>query len=243
MTSYKIFKIETEKKLNNIFSQNWLENVEAKRGDIETVSQKLNLIRTQVRSPKFLENTDLASNAFTLNYQFNMELPGNNKLWVPQEIYMLQTAQYLFISKGAGDMRFVVQKYLDKESKILAVDFFPKRLISVYNRLKKSGTQSGHNIFLHRIILHRTYINGDFIKELNLSTKNVDELSNFNEMLNNTEKIYVITFKIKWNLLHKDGTKIKDLTARIDSSGNLLIYGNHSNKIIDRFLELLTKSI
>ena len=243
MTSYKIFKIEEEKKINNIFSQNWFENVKAGSGDIETVNQKLNLIRTQVRSPKIVRKAELASNGFTLNYQFNMELPGNNKIWVPQEIYMLQASKHLFISRGAGDMRFAVQKYLDNTIRIFTKDFSPKRLITVYNKLKRNGKLSGYDIFLHRIILRRTYLNGNFIKELNLSTAYVDEMSNFNELINNSEKIYVITFKIKWNLVDENGKKFKDLTARIDTTGNLLIYGVHSNKLIDRFLELLIKSL
>ncbi len=243
MTSYKIFKLEIQKKISEIFSQNWLENVEAKIGDIETVNQKIDLIRNQVKSPILVKNSDLASNAYTLSYQFNMELPGNNKIWVPQEMYILQSINHVFMSKGAGDIRFAAQKYLDKEARIYAVDFFPKKLITVYNRIKKNGNQKGYDIILHRIILHKTYLNGDFIREVNISTKNVDEIGNFSKILSNTEKIYVITFKIKWNLIHEDGSKIKDLTARIDSSGNLLIYGNHSSDIIDKFLVLLTNSI
>ena len=87
------------------------------------------------------------------------------------------------------------------------------------------------------------YLEGDFIRELNLSTNDIQNLGYFNQLTKDSEQIRVITFRIRWNLTDSAGNRMKDLTARLDSSGNLLIYGNHTKESINKLLTILSNSI
>ncbi|MFX1257265.1 MAG: hypothetical protein ACFFAN_05375 [Promethearchaeota archaeon] len=243
MPSYKIYLIKKKLDIEDIFSSQWLDKISINRGDLERTSQKINSIKENVKAPTLLKNKNLADIAFTIDYEYNMTLPGNIKVWVPEKLNMIQKESYLFITRGEGKFRFLIEKYLSNNFEFLSVDLSSKKLLKIWNKLKKVVREEGHSVILHRIIIGKAYIDADLIKELNITTKNVEEVGFFKELTQNSGYIKVITLRIRWNLFDEEGNRPKNLTARLDSAGNLLIYGTHSKNIIDHFLKFLTISL
>lgn len=243
MPSYKIYRISESFDLKNLFSSMWLRDVKPLRGDLESVNQRIDGLKKNIKSPNILANENLADNAYTIKYQYNMQLPGETKVWVPEDINLIQKDILLYISRGQGEIRYLVEKYLNINIDILPKDFKPKKLIKIWNNIRKQCLKEGYDIKLHRLILYKVYLEGDFIKELNLSTNDVQNLGYFNQLIQDSEQIRVITFRIRWNIADSEGNRMKDLTARLDSSGNLLIYGNHSKESINKLLIILSNSI
>ncbi len=243
MPSYKIYKLNENIDLKSLFPSMWLKNVKPIRGDLEPVNQKIEELRKNIKSPNILVNENLAENAYTIKYQYNMQLPGETRIWVPEDINLIQKDILLYISRGQGKIRYLIEKYLNSNIDFLPTDFKPKKLIKIWNNLRNYCQEKGYNIILHRLILFKVYLEGDFIKELNLSTNNVENLGYFKQLIQNSEQIKVITFRIKWNITDSEGKWFTDLTARLDSSGNLLIYGNHSKESINKLLIILSNSI
>ncbi len=243
MPSYKIYGIKQKFDLKSLFSSMWLDDVKSVRGDLESVNQKIDRLKKNIKTPNILVNENLADNAYTLRYQYNMQLPGETKVWVPEDINLIQKDILLYIARGQGEIRYLIEKYLNSNIDILPKDFKPKKLIKTWNNLKSQCLEEGYGIKLHRLILYKVYLEGDLIKELNLSTNDVQNIGYFNQLIQDSEQIKVITFRIRWNIADSEGNRMKDLTARLDSSGNLLIYGNHSKESVNRLLIILSNSI
>ncbi len=242
MTSYKIYKIVEKASINTLFSSSWLENIKPIRGDLEVISQKINNLRKRVKSAEILINDVLATNAYKIKYQYNMQLPGGADVWIPEDVVLIKKEQLLFISNGKGHIRFLIEKHLGNNIDIVPKDFKTKKLIKIWTNLKKSCSENGHMIKIHRIIMNKVYLEGDLIKEMNISTNNVENLGYFKTLIQNCEQIKVLTLKIRWNISDTDGNKLKDLTVRLDSSGGMLLYGNHSKISVNNLLEILSKS-
>lgn len=242
MTSYKLYKIVEKTSINTLFSSSWLDDVKPIRGDLEVTSQKINNLRERVRSTEILANDIFATNAFKIKYQYNMQLPGGTDVWIPEDVDLIKKEQLLFISNGKGRIRFLMEKHLGNNINILPKNFKPKKLFKIWTNLKKLCSENGYVIKLHRMILNKAYLEGDLIKEMNISTNNVEDLGYFKTLIQSCEQIKVFTFKIRWNITDTDGNKLKDLTIRLDSSGGMLLYGNHPKISVDNLLELLYKS-
>ncbi len=243
MPSYKIYRINEIIDLKSLFSSIWLKEVKPVRGDLESVNQKIDGLKKNIKSANITTNKNLADNAYTIKYQYNMQLPGETQAWVPEDINLIQKDILLYVSRGQGEIRYLVEKYLKSNVDFLPKDFKPKKLVKIWKNLKNHCLKEGYDINLHRLILYKVYLEGDLVKELNLSTNDVQNLSFFNQLIQDSEQIKVITFRIRWNITDSEGNRMKDLTARLDSSGNLLIYGNHLKESINKLLIILSNSL
>ena len=243
MPSYKIYRISESFDLKSLFSSKWLEDIKPIRGELEAVNQKIDGLKKNLKSTTMVTNKNLADNAYTIKYQYNMQLPGKTQVWVPEDINLIQKDILLYISRGQGGIRYLAEKHLNNNIDIIPKDFKPKKLIKIWKNLRNHCLKEGYDIKLHRMILYKVYLEGELIKELNLSTDDLHNLGYFNQLIQDSEHIRVITFRIRWNIADSEGNRMKDLTARLDSSGNLLIYGNHSKESINKLLIILSNSV
>ncbi|MHA1233343.1 MAG: hypothetical protein ACTSPQ_22190 [Candidatus Helarchaeota archaeon] len=200
MPSFKIYKISTKILLDNLFTPNWMENIKPLRGDLEVINQKIHNLKKYIKVSNIFKNEKLVKNAFTISYQYQMQFSGNIQVWIPENINLIQQGTLLYISRGQGNIRYLIEKFLENNINILPKDFKPKVLMKIWNNLKNYCQEEGYNIKLHRIILNKVYLNGDFIRELNLSTNNLQDLGYFKNLVQNSEQVRVITFKIRWNM-------------------------------------------
>jgi len=241
MPSYKIYVIKKKPDFKNLFSSNWLDHVKPLRGDLEATSQKIESLKENYETIEIINNEKLADEAYTLKYRFNMQLPGETMVWIPEDLKIIYRDNFLYISRGQGNIRFLIEKYLSANLDILPKDFKKKGLINIWKNLEKQSNEIGFNVKLHRLILHKVFLEGDFLNEMNLSTNNIQNIGYFKQLIQDSEEIRAITFKIRWNALSSENEILKDITSRLDSSGNLLVYGNHLKESINRLLLTLSR--
>jgi len=240
MPSFKLYKLNKNIDIIELFHRTWIDDVRINDGDLEVINQKIDTTRQEIRNLRIARNSELSELAYTFQYEFDFKATKENHFWLPDNLNILQSHPYLLVSKGKSQLRFLIKQHLRNNYELLPIEFKNKSLLAVWRRLKKSFFEKNHNIQLHRIILERVYIESDFIKELNISTGNIEELGLYTDLMKNSERIKVITFKILW-----DGFKenYKNMTVRIDYSGNILIYGDHSKETINEFLSCCSDAL
>ena len=173
------------------------------------------------------------SNKFILNYSFNLRLPGEQQIWIPQETFLYRgTSNVILISKSQGNIRYLIEKHIQKKIKFQPYTFTSKQLLSFWNSFKNYIDKEGHSSLLQRFILENTYLESSLVKELNIKAKDAEDIGLFNDLIKSAKKIKAITFQIKWNLSDEDGRIVKPMTVRMGIAGSVLIYGNHPDQLI-----------
>ena len=237
MPSYQIYKMENEVSLvpNNFV--HILEEVRIDESDSEVLKQKIqNLIN---RHKNIHLETIKKENILKIKFDYELELAGEQKVWIPQKFLMMKSKNYLLIGKSEGNLRHLIEYYFRDLIRITRVFFKNKELWKVWKLLKDSSDKEGISYLLHRIILEKTYLDSSMITEINIHSKNVEDIDRLSDLITNAKRIKVITVKLQ--LLYEE--KKKWITLRIDHKGNILIYGRQPENILMQIKELITNSL
>ncbi|MFW9970498.1 MAG: hypothetical protein ACFFDF_09880 [Candidatus Odinarchaeota archaeon] len=237
MPSYQIYKMEKEITLTPNDFIKILDEIKIDESDSEVLKQTIQNLINRHKNIKL--ETIKKENILEIKFDYELELAGDQKVWIPQKFLMMKSKNYLLIGKSEGNLRNLIEYYFRDSIKITRVFFKNKELWKIWNLLKKSLEIKGISYLLHRIILERTYLDSSLIKEINIHSKNVEDIDRLNDLITNAKKIKVITIKLLLSLEEKK----KWSTIRIDHNGNILIYGNQPENILMQIKELITDAI
>lgn len=237
MPSYQIYKMEKETSLIPKDLAKILEEIKIDESDSEVLKQKIqNLIK---RHKNVNLETIKKENIFKIEFDYELELAGEQKVWIPQKLLLMKSKNYLLIGKSEGNLRHLIEYYFRDSIKITHVFFKDKELWKIWKQLKKSSEREGIPYLLHRIILEKTYLDSCPITEINIHTKNVEDIDRIFDLITDAKRVKVITVKLQLPFEEKK----KWITLRIDHKGAILIYGNQPDNILMRIKELVTDSL
>ena len=237
MTSYQIYKFSKEIKFQEELSKDFLKDFTPRKEEGEMLMSKINRVKKNLRQANLNKKDE---KKFIISYEFNMHLPDDQSIWVPEKVSLYTgDASILLASKGAGDITFVLEKYLQHKYEFFPVNFKSKKLLSFWRQIQKAFSRAGHQITLKRIILTKTFLNSSLIDELNFKSKNVEDTDGFNELVKNAREIRAITFQIDWSYKDKNNKKYNHMTCRLGNSGNLLLYGTHPDFLFQEVINTI----
>lgn len=237
MPSYQIYKMEKEISLVPNDFVKILEEIKIDENDSEVLKQKIqNLIN---RHKNVNLETIKKENILKINFDYELELAGEQKVWIPQKLLLMKSKNYLLIGKSEGNLRHLIEYYFRDSIKITRVFFKDKELWKIWRLLKKSSERKGISYLLHRIILEKTFLDSSPIAEINIHSKNVEDIDRLSDLITNAKRIKVITVKLQLSFEEKK----KWITLRIDHKGNILIYGKQPENILMQIKELVTDSL
>lgn len=240
MTSYQIYRINKSVNIDQELKGDFISRFQLSENESELAKEKIANLKKVLRNPELKRSDVQGINKYSLNYNYNIRLPGEQYVWIPQEISLYGgLSNTILISKSQDNIRYLIEKYFQSKIQFRSFAFSPKQLISFWSSLKKYITNKGHTTLLQRFILENTYLESSLLKELNIKTKDAEDIGLFNDLVKNAKKIKAITFQIKWNLTDDEGKKLKPMTVRIGIGGSVLIYGNHP----DQLIQILINSI
>lgn len=87
--------------------------------------------------------------------------------------------------------------------------------------------------------MEKTYLDSSPITEINIHSKNVEDIDRLSDLITNAKRIKVITLKLQLPFEEKK----KWITLRIDHKGSILIYGKQPENILMQIKELVTNSL
>ena len=233
MTSYQIYVVDKLINFEQELKGDFISNIESSEKESELAKEKITNLKNVLKSPKLSKSNDEESNKYNLIYDYNLRLPGEQHVWIPQEIFLYKgTSNVILISKSQGNIRYLIEKYFQKKFRFQPYTFTSKQLLTFWNSVKKYFNREGHSSVLQRVILANTFLESSLVKELNIKAKDVEDVGLFNDLIKNAKKIRAITLQIKWNLSDEDGRRVKPMTVRIGIAGSVLIYGNHPSQRI-----------
>ena len=228
MTSYQIYKVDKLINFEQELKGDFIFSIEPSERESELAKEKINNLKNVLKSPVLKKSNEKESNKYILNYSFNLRLPGEQQIWIPQEIFLYRgTSNVILISKSQGNIRYLIEKHFQKNIKFQSYTFASKQLLAFWNAFKNYFKKEGHSSFLQRIILENTYLESSLVKELNIKAKDAESVGLFKDLVKSAKKIRAITLQIKWNLTDEAGKRFKPMTVRIGIGGSVLIYGNH----------------
>jgi len=244
MTSYQIYEVDKSINIEQELKGDFVSGIEPIENESELAKEKIANLKNVLKSPRLKKSNEEDSNKYILNYNFNLRLPGEQHIWIPQEISLYRgTSNVILISKSQGNIRYLIEKHFQKKIKFQPYTFTSKQLLSFWNSFKKYFNKEGHSSVLQRFILENTYLESSLVKELNVKAKDVEDVGLFNDLIKNAKKIKAITLQIKWNLSDEDGKRVKPMTVRISIAGSVLIYGNHPSQRIQLIINAIDSII
>lgn len=244
MTSYQIYIVDKLLNFEQELKGDFISSIELSENESELAKEKITNLKNVLKSPKLKKSNEEESNKYSLIYNYNLRLPGDQHVWIPQEIFLYRgTSNVILISKSQGNIRYLIEKYFQKKIRFQPYTFTSKQLISFWNSFKKYFYKEGHSSVLQRFILQNTYLESSLVKELNVKAKDAENLGLFNDLIKNAKKIRAITLQIKWNLSDEDGKRVKPMTVRISYAGSVLIYGNHPSHRIQLLINAIDSII
>jgi len=244
MASYQIYKVDKLVNIDQELKGDFISRFQLSENESELAKEKITNLKKVLRNPELKRSKVEGINKYNLNYNYNIRLPGEQYVWIPQEISLYRgLSNTILISKSQGNIRYLIEKYFQRKARFQSFAFSPKQLISFWNSLKKYIANNGHKSLLQRFILENTYLESSLIKELNIKTKDAEDIGLFNDLVKNAKKVKAITFQIKWNLTDEDGKKVKPMTVRIGIGGSVLIYGNHPDHLIQILINAIDSII
>lgn len=243
MVSYKLYGIrENEEKLKNILIKSeFLKDIEKiiEESESKLIKAKYSVFLKRIKDLSFkIKERSIDLGIFSFN--FNYPIPEAEATWIKLECILKLSSlkKILFLQyKQPQSLSFFNEIFLKpikhKEPLVININFKNKKLIKLYKSIKEIiESNSSNTVKLHRIITKKLELEGILFNEGNFQG-NDDELSNLILIINkDASEVKVITFKIFFN----EEKEKKPVTIRIDLYGKLLIYGNHSEKIINQIL-------
>lgn len=244
MPSYQIYKANKLINFENEIKGNFFTEVGPKANESEIVKEKIATYKKSLKDPKLEKIKVIGSKTFNLNYSYNMKLPGDQSVWIPQKISLHKGhSNVMLISKGQGNIHYLLEKYFQQKLDFLSFTFSPKQLLSFWKSIKKTIIEKGHLIILQRVILENTLIESSLVKELNFKAKNIEDVGLYPELTRTAKKVKVVTFQIKWNIVDDEGIRVKPMTVRVSANGSLLIYGQHPDERFQLLIDAIDEII
>ena len=226
MTSYKLYNIKPDFKIESYFSNNWKDDLQLPKGTSENIRRKFDEVQKDIKNT--LLNKTREKVVLKCDYRLNF---GTQEVWVPKSIDIIKYDNLILIQKLSSQIEMVIEKTLGNN--IIPYTFMGKDLLKLWYKLKKATEENSKQLFLHRLILSKTFLEADEIDELNICSKDVSKLDYFKTLTKSAKKIKVITIRLK-GLTEMN----KIFTVRI-AQNQLQIYGNHLTKTIIEFLKYL----
>lgn len=244
MTSYQIYRVDKLVNIEQELKGDFISHFQLSENESELAKEKIINLKKVLKNPELKRAEEEGSNRYSLVYNYNVRLPGEQYIWIPQEILLYRgLSNTILISKSQGNIRYLIEKHIQKKVKFQPYTFTSKQLLSFWNSLKKYFANEGHTSLLQRFILENTYLESSLLKELNIKAKDAEDIGLFSDLIKSAKKIKAITFQIKWNLSDKDGKKVKPMTVRIGIAGSVLIYGNHPDQLIQILINAIDSII
>jgi len=244
MTSYQIYKADKIVNFEQELKGDFISGVEVSETESELAKEKINNLKNILKSPILKKSDEKESNKYILNYSFNLRLPGEQHIWIPQEISLYKgKSNVILISKSQGNISYLIEKHLQKKSNFQPYTFTSKQLMSFWNSFKKYFIKEGYTSVLQRFILENAYLESSLVKELNIKAKDAEDVGMFTDLVKSAKKFKAITLQIKWNLSDENGKRFKPMTVRIGIAGSVLIYGNHPSQLIQILINAIDSII
>lgn len=244
MASYQIYRVDKLVNIEQELKGDFISRFQLSESESELTKEKITNLKKVLKNPEFKRSEEEGSNRYSLVYNYNLRLPGEQYIWIPQEILLYRGASNtILISKSQGNIRYLIEKHIQRKVNFQPFAFTPKQLLSFWNSIKKYFANEGHPSLLQRFILENTYLESSLLKELNIKAKDAEDIGLFSDLVKNAKKIKAITFQIKWNLSDANGKKIKPMTVRIGIGGSVLIYGNHPDQLIQILINAIDSII
>lgn len=244
MASYQIYKVNKTVNIEQELKGDFISGFQFGEDESELAKEKIMNLKQVLKNPELKKVDQEESIRYSLMYNYNLRLPGEQYVWIPQELLIYKgLSNTILISKSQGNIRYLIEKYFQRKINFQSFVFNPKQLLSLWNSLKKYFANKGHQSLLQRFILENTYLESSLLKELNIKAKDAEDIGLFSDLIKNAKKIKAITFQIKWNLSDKDGKKVKPMTVRVGIGGSVLIYGNHPDQLIQILINAIDSII
>jgi len=244
MTSYQIYKVDKLVNIDQELKGDFISSFQLGENESELAKEKIKNLKKIIKNPELKRSEGKGSNRYSLVYNYNIRLPGDQYVWIPQEIHLYGgQSKTLLISKSQGNVRYLIEKYFQKKAKFQSFVFSPKQLTTFWNSIKKYFSNEGHTPLLQRFILENAYLESSLVKEINIKAKDAENIGLFSDLVKSAKKIKAITFQIKWNLADEDGKKVKPMTVRVGIGGSILIYGNHPDQLIQILINAIDSII
>ncbi len=244
MVSYKLYYIrENEEILKNILIKSeFLKDFKkvSEESENKLIKAKYSVFLTRFKDLSFNLGEE-GKNLGTFLFNFNFPIPGADATWIKLEcaLNLSSLKKILFLQyKQPSSLSFfneiLLKPFKHKEPLAKNIDLKSKKLIKLYKSIKEIIESSSNNsVKLHRIIAKKLELGGMLFNEGNFQSTD-DELSNLIPIIKkDASEVKVITFRIFFNEVKER----KSVTLRIVFYGQLLIYGNHSKKIINQILD------
>jgi hypothetical protein len=236
MPSYQLFEIDENFKITNLQNEDVLNEIKANKDDPQTLKTFINSAKKSYRNLNFKPLKQ--DSAIQMVVEEYTQFQDKQTLWINREKMIIKQNTLLLIGKTDRKIERIIQIYLRDSANVRPVIFKDKYLWQIWKNLKSYAMNYSLDIKLHRLILKKTYINADKIKEMNIHANDVNELGLISDLLKQTEQVKTITVKIRgfYNLK-------KWITVRIDKNGSILIYGKHDLEEIIEFLKIIVQSL
>ncbi len=227
--------METTKNLLEVLSNDFLNADLLKESDPEKMKLKLNHIQKDHKNFT-IQSTDWKK-CINVKFEINPHLQNNPDVWIPQKINLIKEKNYFLVGKTSTGLHDMIALYLRRKGTLKKVSFINKTLWKLFQKIKTYSSEKISEIILHRIILKNSFIESSKINELNIQTKNVEDVDGLGDMINICSEIKAITIRFYF---FDDKSHI---TIRIDKSGHVLIYGNPPIKHQEWVIQALTTAI
>jgi hypothetical protein len=114
MTSYQIYKVDKLVNFEEELKGDFISSIEVSETESELAKEKINNLKNKLKSPMLKKSDEKESNKYILNYSFNLRLPGEQQVWIPQEISLYRgKSNIILISKSQGNISYLIIDFLE----------------------------------------------------------------------------------------------------------------------------------
>ncbi|MFX1384747.1 MAG: hypothetical protein ACFFBP_20160 [Promethearchaeota archaeon] len=226
MPSYKMFRIHDSKKLNSFLSNNWMNSLKTPSGLSESVRRKFNQIKSNIKESELISNEN--GKKYIMKCKYKMEFE-TSEIWISISLEMIINRDLIIIQQQQTGINFLIETSL--YDILIPISFPNKDLYNLWTFFRQKMDTEGKSIHLHRLIIENVNFYKDKISEMNISSNDISEIESFNDLIEDSQKIKVITLKLSGLTKKK-----KNFTVRI-AQNQFQIYGTHSIDTVSKFID------
>lgn len=235
MPSYQLYEIKEDFNLKILQEKDMLNEVSANKADPQTLKT---FIESTKKTHRNLSFNLKQNNILNMKFDEYKLFQDNQSIWIRLEKLIFKHQHLLLVGKSDKKMEKVIQVFLRDLAGTKPLFFKNKQLWQFWKKIFANATSDNLEMILHRLIIKNTYIEADKIKELNIHSKDINNLGVINELVRQSERIKAITIKIRG--FYSDN---KWTTVRIDKNGSILIYGKHEPGAVIKLLNLFIQAL
>ena len=213
MPSFKLYKSEKNVQIKDILKKNILDEIQSNSKDSETLKS---FIQESKKNHKELTGHELINeaNEAIIQYSMNRKIDFENDqiVWVKNNFKVIKHEQFLLIGKTQSKFEKIFEIYLKDQYQLSQVNFQNKDLWSFWRKLKTKCENQEIDLILHRIILQKAYLDSSLVDTLNIQAKNVEDVDSLPDLVNDSQKVMVVTFRVNLSSVNKS----RWITIRID---------------------------